>query len=178
MPSTLSLAQTWPWWLGFHVVVLVLIAIDLGAHHDEQGAMSKKEALGWSTLWIACSLAFCGVVWVFFGAEAGTTWLSAYLLEKSLSVDNLFVILLIFGFFKVGPGLQHRVLFWGILGAVVLRASLILGGVALVQRFEFVLVIFGIILLYSAYKVMFSGEDDDEDLENTRSCVSFASSSP
>lgn len=173
MPSTLSLAQTWPWWLGFHVVVLVMLAIDLGAHHDEEGGMSKKAALGWSVLWIACSLVFCAVVWAFFGADAGATWLSAYLLEKSLSVDNLFVILLIFGFFKVAPGLQHRVLYWGILGAIVLRASLILGGVALVQRFEFVLVIFGVILLYSAYKVTFSGDDDEEDLENNKIVRAF-----
>ncbi|MCP4498387.1 MAG: TerC/Alx family metal homeostasis membrane protein [Deltaproteobacteria bacterium] len=154
-------------WGGFHIVIFIMLAIDLGWQRGCK-TFTTRAAIFWSVVWLATSLAFCVFVYQSFGAQPAYEWLSAYLLEKSLSVDNLFVFMLVFSTFKVETSNQHRVLFWGIFTAIVLRATMILGGVALVARFEFVLVLFGFFLLYTGGKLLLLGDDDDEDLENNR----------
>jgi len=160
-------------WVGFHAVVVVMLAIDLFAQRGSK-TFTTKAAAFWSALWVGLSLAFCGFVYQQFGTTAAQEWISAYLLEKSLSVDNLFVFMLVFGTFKVAQHDQHRVLFWGIFTAILLRAAMILGGVALVQQFQWVLYGFGGILIYTGGKLLLYGEDDeDDDLENKWIVKSF-----
>src|SRR4051794_2781176 len=123
-----------PWlWGGFLALVLALLALDLGVFHRKDRAIGVREALTWTAVWIALALAFDAFVWWRFGDEKAVEFLTGYLIEKSLSVDNLFVFLLVFATFKIPPALQHRVLFWGILTALVLRAAMILGGAALLE---------------------------------------------
>jgi tellurite resistance protein TerC len=149
-------------WAGFLLGVLVLLAIDLRVSSRQKSEQGFKEALGWSIFWIALSVGFGAFVWFGYGGEQGLEFFAGYLLEKSLSVDNLFVFVLLFRSFAIPPQHQHRVLFWGVLGALVLRGSLIVAGVALVHRFHWILAIFGSILLYSAYKLMFAQDEDEK----------------
>lgn len=148
-------------WVGFLAGVLVLLAIDLKISSREEHASRFKEALGWSIFWIILSLGFGAFVWFHYGGEQGLEFFAGYLLEKSLSVDNLFVFVLLFRSFAIPPQYQHRVLFWGVLGAIVLRGALIFAGVALVHRFHWIIAIFGAILVYTAWKIFF--HDDEED---------------
>jgi tellurite resistance protein TerC len=145
-------------WVSFLAGVLVLLAIDLYVS-SRQGETGFKEALGWSIFWIALSIGFGGFVWFRYGGEQGLEFFAGYLLEKSLSVDNLFVFVLLFRSFAIPPVYQHRVLFWGVLGALVLRGTLILAGVALVHRFHWILSVFGAVLIYSAWKILFADEE-------------------
>jgi len=120
-----------------------------------------REALWWSIFWIVLSVGFGFFVWFRYGGEQGLEYFAGYLLEKSLSVDNLFVFVLLFRSFAIPPQFQHRVLFWGVLGAIVLRGTLILAGVALVQRFHWIIAVFGAILVYTAWKILFHKEEVD-----------------
>jgi tellurite resistance protein TerC len=147
-------------WAGFVALVLVFLALDLGVFHRRDRAISVRNALAWTVVWVAVSLAFAGLVWWRFGRVAGEEFLTGYLIEKSLSVDNLFVFLIIFSTFAIPPALQHRVLFWGILGALVLRAAMILAGTALLQRFHWLLYLFGAFLLFTGVKLLASRGDD------------------
>ncbi|MHB8878422.1 MAG: TerC family protein [Myxococcaceae bacterium] len=147
-------------WGGFTVMVLVLLALDLGVFHRKAHAVSVKEAAFWSAIWIALSLLFGVFVFLKFGSEMAAQYLAGYVLEKALSVDNIFVILVLMAFFAVPAKLQHRVLFWGILGALVTRGVFILAGAALLQRFEWVMYLFGVILLYSAGKLALHKEEE------------------
>ncbi len=151
---------TWLW-VTFVVTVVAALAIDLLAHRDDH-VIGFKEAAWWSALWVGLSLVFAVVVGVTLGATAGVEFTTAWLLEKSLSVDNLFVFALIFAYFKVPAKYQHRVLFFGVMGALVFRAIFLALGVQVVERFSPVLFLFAAILLYSAYKLL-TGEDDDYD---------------
>ena len=117
-------------WLGFTGLVLALLAIDLGVFHRKAHAVGVREATVWSAVWVALSLGFCVWVWASFGPERGTEFLTGYLIEKALAVDNIFVIYAIFAYFAVPAAYQHRVLFWGILGALVMRGVFILLGAA------------------------------------------------
>jgi tellurite resistance protein TerC len=143
--------------VSFIAGVLVLLAIDLrvSSKQDEKGF---KEAVGWSLFWIALSLGFGAFVWFRYGGEQGLEFFAGYLLEKSLSVDNLFVFVLLFRSFAIPAVHQHRVLFWGVLGALILRGTLIVAGVALVHRFHWILSVFGAVLIYSAWKILFTDE--------------------
>jgi tellurite resistance protein TerC len=156
-------------WLGFNLFVLAMLAMDLGLFHREEHAVTPKEAGAWTVVWIILSLGFCGGVW-FSGhwdnAQA-MQWVTAYVIEYALSVDNLFVFLMVFAYFRVAPEVQHRVLFWGILGAFIMRAALILAGTALVHRFHWLLYLFGAFLIFTAAKMAFSKEDEDADPEQT-----------
>ncbi len=168
-------------WVGFFVLIIVLLAIDLGVINKKAHAISMREAVRMSVLWISIGLAFSGLVYLIYefhwggiGAEArvnglqGTTeYITAYLIEKSLSVDNIFVIAMLFRYFKVPAAYQHRVLYWGILGAIVFRGIMIAAGVALVQSFDWIFYVFGAILVFTAYKMLF-GADDDIDIEHSR----------
>jgi tellurite resistance protein TerC len=148
-------------WAGFLAGVLILLAVDLriAARRDKLGGF--REAMWWSVFWIFISLAFGAWVWAYYGGEQGLEFFAGYLLEKSLSVDNLFVFVLLFRSFAIPPAYQHRVLFWGVLGALVLRGALILAGVALVHHYRWILAIFGAVLIYTAIKILFH-EDETE----------------
>jgi tellurite resistance protein TerC len=148
-------------WVCFLAGVLLLLGIDLWISGRQKSEQGFKEALGWSLFWIALSIGFGAFVWFRYGGEQGLEFFAGYLLEKSLSVDNLFVFVLLFRSFAIPPQQQHRVLFWGVLGALILRGSLIMVGVALVKRFHWVLSVFGVVLIYSAYKILFTDENDE-----------------
>ncbi|MGI8679424.1 MAG: TerC family protein [Jatrophihabitans sp.] len=148
-------------WLGFGAVVVGMLAVDLLAHRRAH-VIGFREAAWWSALWIGLSLAFAVVVAIGLGGSAGVEFTTAWLLEKSLSVDNLFVFALIFGYFKVPRAYQHRVLFFGVIGALVFRGIFLAAGVAVVNQFTAILFAFAAVLLYSAYKLM-KGDDDAYD---------------
>lgn len=145
-------------WAAFAAVVVILLAIDLLAHRGAH-IIGFKEAAWWSALWVGVALIFGGVVFATLGTTAGVEYTTAWLLEKSLSVDNLFVFALIFGYFKVPREYQHRVLFFGVIGALVFRGIFLAAGVAIVSKFAVVLFVFAAILLYSAWKLMKDEED-------------------
>lgn len=148
-------------WAAFAAIVLTLLAIDLLAHRGAH-VIGFKEAAWWSALWVGVALVFGGVIFATLGTTAGVEYTTAWLLEKSLSVDNLFVFALIFGYFKVPKEYQHRVLFFGVIGALVFRGIFLAAGVAIVSKFTVVLFVFAAILLYSAWKLM-KDEDDSYD---------------
>jgi tellurite resistance protein TerC len=140
-------------WVGFTVFVLAMLFLDLSVFHRRCHAVSFREALGFSALWVGLALLFgLGIYWR-FGTDCALEYAAGYLIEKSLSVDNLFVFLLIFTSFRIPPELQHRVLFWGVLGALVMRGLFIGAGAALLQRFHWVLYLFGVVLIVSAVKM-------------------------
>ncbi|OZC92853.1 tellurium resistance protein TerC [Rhodococcus sp. 06-418-1B] len=145
-------------WAAFAAVVVILLAIDLLAHRGAH-IIGFREAAWWSALWVGVALIFGGVVFATLGTTAGVEYTTAWLLEKSLSVDNLFVFALIFGYFKVPREYQHRVLFFGVVGALVFRGIFLAAGVAIVSKFTVVLFVFAAILLYSAWKLMKDEED-------------------
>lgn len=143
----------WYWWAAFVVAVLVMLAIDLFVAHRKPHKVSSKEAATWSAIWITLGLVFGAAVWLVRGGQAGQEYLTAYLIEKSLSVDNLFVFVLIFSFFRVPAAYQHRVLFYGVLGAFVFRGIFIALGAVLLSKFSWIAFLFGAILIYTAWKV-------------------------
>ncbi len=140
-------------WIAFNAFVLVLLALDLGVFHRKAHAVSLKEAGAWSAVWIALALAFGAGLWHFEGPEPALQYLAGYLIEKSLSVDNIFVIALIFTYFAVPALHQHRVLFWGILGALLMRGALIAAGSLLLERFHFLVWVFGAFLVLTGIKM-------------------------
>ncbi len=153
-------------WAVFNGIVILLLLLDLGVFHRSAERVSVRQALLWSAFWIFLSLVFNGWIYHSQGSEKGMEFLAGYILEKSLSVDNLFVFLLIFSYFKVPAELQHRVLFFGILGALVLRGIFIYLGVTLVREAAWVLYIFGAFLVYSGFKLLTHDDDDDANPEN------------
>lgn len=168
---------------GFAVVVVVMLLLDLGVFNKKVHAVSSKEAAIWSVVWISLSMIFSGVIYLTSGFEKFTQFQSAYWIEKALSVDNLFVFILVFGFFNVPKELHHKVLFWGIIGALLFRAIFIFAGVGLINltylpemmvfgylvKINIVLLIFGLFLIYAGIKSWFAGEDDDEEKDFSKS---------
>ena len=152
-------------WVGFTVLVLVLLFLDLGVFHREARAVSRKEAGIWSIVWIGLSLIFNAGIYYTSGAEPALEFLAGYLIEKSLSVDNIFVFLLIFSYFSVPLVYQHRILFWGILGALVMRGIFIAVGATLLHHFHWVMYLFGIFLIFTGIKMAIS-EDTESDPED------------
>ncbi|MEN9505176.1 MAG: hypothetical protein RI958_1102, partial [Actinomycetota bacterium] len=167
MPSLLAASDRfveldvplWAWGALIAFIVLLLV-VDLVVFHREAHDVHTKEAAVESVIWVSIGLAFTFVIWFAFSGAAAGEYISGYLIEKSLSVDNVFVWALIFTYFKVPGKYQHRVLFWGIFGALVLRAIFIFAGVALIEQFEWVLYLFGAFLLYTAFKLITSGDDE------------------
>jgi len=149
-------------WAGFLAGVLVLLALDLRISSRRGHGARFREAIGWSLFWIALSLGFGFWIWIIYGGEQGLQFFAGYLLEKSLSVDNLFVFVLLFQAFAIPAEYQHRVLFWGVLGALVLRGGLILAGVALVHRFHWIIAVFGAVLVYTAAKIALHRDGEEE----------------
>ena len=175
-------------WLltGFILFIFLLLAIDLGVFHRHAHQVSVREALGWSAMWVALGLSF--TVFIYFayegqwfglgtkvdpidhkvnnGAAAAVKYLTGYVLEKTLSVDNIFVIAMIFGFFAVPQIYQHRVLYWGILGALLMRGVMIIGGAALIRQFHWILYVFGVFLLFTGVKMLFLKTEEMDPGQN------------
>ncbi|ALL15032.1 TerC family protein [Caulobacter henricii] len=152
-------------WAGFMLAVVTLLAFDLGILNRKTREIGVRQSLVMSLVYISLGLGFGGLVWMQLGATAGVEYLTGFVIEKSLAIDNVFVIALIFGFFAIPPALQHRVLFWGILGVIVLRAIMIGVGAALVSEFGWVLYIFAAFLILTGVKMLFAG-DKPMDLAN------------
>ncbi|MEM9074355.1 MAG: TerC/Alx family metal homeostasis membrane protein [Myxococcota bacterium] len=171
-------------WAGFLTLVAFMLALDLGVFHKDEHEVSAKEALIWTAVWITCGLAFTGFVWLVYengwfgmtvldeegnelpvapgnGLIAATRYVTAYLLEKSLSIDNIFVIALVFGQFKVQPIHRHRVLFWGVLGAIVMRGAMLLGGLWLLHRFTWLFYVFGGYLAITGIRLLLPEKEDE-----------------
>jgi tellurite resistance protein TerC len=145
-------------WAGFIALVLVFLALDLFVFHRKAHAVSMREALVWSVVWVILAMLFAGFVYLDFGGTRAVEFVTGYLIEKSLSVDNLFVFVLIFTAFRIPAALQHRVLFWGILSALVLRAVMILGGAVLLEKFHWLMYVFGGFLILTGFKMAFQKE--------------------
>lgn len=152
-------------WIGFNAFILAMLAFDLGVVNKKEKAISFKESILWVAFWSSLALAFNGLVYYWFGPEKAFEFLTGYVIEWSLSVDNLFVFIVIFNYFNVPKQYQHRVLFWGILGALVLRGAFILVGVTLFQKFEWMVYIFGAILIFTGFKMFFQNDDEDPELD-------------
>jgi tellurite resistance protein TerC len=141
-------------WVVFNLFVLVMLALDLGVLHRRAHEASYREALSWSVLWIALSLCFSGIIFWTMGNQKGLEFLAGYVVEKSLSVDNLFLFAVIFNSFAIPMRYQHRVLFWGILGALVMRAIMIFFGITLLEKFHWLFYVFGGFLILTSIKMM------------------------
>ncbi len=169
-----SLATSTLAWVGFCLFILVMLAIDLGLFNRKPHEISYRNAAVWSGVWVALALIFAGLLfgplgWELFGAarhQKGLEFLAGYLIELSLSVDNLFVFLLIFSYFKVPPKYQHRVLYWGVLGALIMRVAMILAGTALLDRFHWIIYFFGAFLVYTGGQMLRGGQTEMEPEEN------------
>jgi tellurite resistance protein TerC len=155
-------------WIGFNIFVLSMLALDLGVFHRRAHAVRVREAVIWSVVWIALAGVFNIVLYFGFGGERALEFLTGYLIEKSLSIDNLFVFLIIFSYFRVPAEFQHRVLFWGVLGALVMRAGFIASGVALIERFHWIIYIFGGFLILTGIKM---SQHKDKELNPDRNPV-------
>ena len=165
-------------WIGFVVFVITMLSLDLFVFHEKDSVIKVKEALLWSAFWIGLAVVFnIGIYLVVghfnvfgleqtealrLGKQKALEFLTGYLIEESLSVDNLFVFIMIFGFFKIEPKYQHRILFWGIIGAIVMRAIFIFAGVALIERFAWIMYFFGAFLIYTGLHMLFEKDDDKE----------------
>lgn len=159
-------------WIVFIAAILIFLALDLGVFNKEAHEIKTKEAAIWTSLWVSIALSFSGVIWWLFDSgfvenPTGLTpdtavlkYITGYLIELSLSIDNVFVIAVIFTSFKIPKLYQHRVLFWGILGAIVFRALMIIFGVALINKFDWIVYVFGVFLIYTAYKMLRSDASD------------------
>ena len=141
-------------WVGFNLFVLLAIALDLGVFHRKAHKISIREAAAWSVVWIALATAFGAFVWHWFGATRGMEYFTGYVIEKALSVDNLFVFLVIFRTFQVDEKVQHRVLEWGILGALIMRGIMIAAGAALIAEFHWIIGVFGVFLIYTGLHML------------------------
>jgi tellurite resistance protein TerC len=149
-------------WGGFIAFVLAMLALDLGVFHRKAHAVSLKEAAIWSCVWVSLALSFNAGMYFIYGPRPALEFLTGYLIEKALSVDNIFVILVIFSYFRVSPNYQHRVLFWGILGALAMRAVFIVLGAKLLQSFHWMIYLFGAFLIITAIRLMLeTGEEKD-----------------
>jgi tellurite resistance protein TerC len=166
--SRVPIPNEWLAWIGFHILIFAMLALDLGVFRHGARVVTIREALGWSAVWIALALVFnVGVaVWHPRHHEAAFEFFTGYVVEKSLSVDNLFVFLVIFSYFRVRPEHQHRLLFWGILGALALRAVFIFGGIALLNHFHWLIYVLGAFLVFTGIKLIFKGDDHPQPDRN------------
>jgi tellurite resistance protein TerC len=140
-------------WILFNVFVLVMLALDLGVFNRKSHVVSVKEALLWSVIWIFLALVFNTIIYFWQGQQKALEFFTGYLVEKALSVDNIFVFIMIFSYFSIPPQFQHKVLFWGITGALIMRVIFIFTGVALIEKFHITIYFFGALLIYTGYKM-------------------------
>jgi tellurite resistance protein TerC len=163
----MALIQITPWhWAGFILCILIFLALDLGVFHRGSRVVKFKEALAWSALWFTLAMLFAGTLAYGRGHEEAAQFTTGYLIELSLSLDNVLVIALIFAAFRVPVQFQHRVLFWGILGALVMRGVMIAAGVALIREFDWVMYVFGVFLVFTGIKMLFTGQQTVETETN------------
>jgi tellurite resistance protein TerC len=155
-------------WLfvAFNVGVLLMLALDLGVFNRKAHVASVKEAATWSAVWIALSLGFAGVIWHLYGKQDALEFVTGYVIEYSLSVDNIFVIVLIFSYFRIPDKYQHRVLFWGIIGALLMRGAMIAAGTFLIQQFHWIIYVFGAFLIFTGIRMATHDESDIEPEAN------------
>jgi tellurite resistance protein TerC len=156
-------------WIGFHVFVFIMLALDLGVFHKHTHKIPVKEAIMWSCMWIFLALLFDLFIYLDkdFGRIKALEFLTAYVIEYSLSVDNIFVFILIFSYFAVNARYQHKILFWGILGALIMRGIFIFTGVALINRFHWIVIVFGSFLVYSGIRMLFQQESEIDPEKNS-----------
>ncbi len=147
-------------WTGFNVFVLAMLALDLGVFHRKAHVVSLRESLAWTVVWIMLALLFTAGMWHFAGSQKALEFFTGYLIEKSLSVDNLFVFALLFTYFAVPPQFQHKVLFWGILGALIMRAVMIALGAVLIAKFAWIIYVFGAFLILTGIKMIVKREEE------------------
>ncbi len=152
-------------WIGFNVFVLAMLALDLGVFNRKAHTVTVREAGAWTAVWVSLALTFNAGLYFVAGPQAGLEFLTGYLIEYSLSVDNIFVFVLLFTSFAVPSQYQHRVLFWGILGALIMRGAMIGLGVALITSFHWIIYLFGAFLLFAGVRMFFSDEEETVDLE-------------
>ena len=159
-------------WIGFHIFIFLMLALDLGVFHKKIHKVPVKEAIIWSIVWISLAILFSICIHLFIYPEPGVgrtkalEFLTGYVIEYSLSVDNIFVFILIFSYFNVDDRYQHKVLFWGILGALIMRASFIFAGVALINRFHWIVIIFGGFLIFTGIRMLIQKEEPADPERN------------
>ena len=160
------MSQPWWVWAGFTTFVLAMLALDLGVFHRKAHSVTTKEAGIWTAVWVSLA-ALLGVgVYLTMGKQPALEFLAGYLVEEALSVDNLFVFILIFSYFRVPDELRHRVLFWGIIGALVMRGAMIAAGAALIDRFHWIIYVFGAFLVYTGARMAFKSDDEIDPEHN------------
>jgi tellurite resistance protein TerC len=147
-------------WIGFNVFVLAMLALDLGVFHRKAHVVSFKESMTWTVVWVALALLFNAGIWHFSGSQKALEFFTGYVIEKSLSVDNVFVFAMLFSYFAVPPLYQHKVLFWGVLGALVMRAAMIALGAALIAKFSWIIYLFGAFLILTGIKMVLKREEE------------------
>ena len=157
--------STWLW-IGFSVFIFTMLSLDLGLFNRKAHTIKYREAWIWSGIWVTLAMIFAGIVFYYLGSQRGLEFLTGYIIELSLSVDNLFVFLLIFSYFKVPAKFQHRVLFWGVMGALFMRLTMIFVGAALINRFHWIIYIFGGFLVYTGIKMFRQDEIDVQPEQN------------
>jgi tellurite resistance protein TerC len=144
------------WWIGFIGFLIAMLALDLGVFHRKAHVISFREAIAWSAVWVTIAFIFNGVVYFTRGEQAALEFLTGYVVEKSLAVDNIFVFVMVFAYFQVPSLYQHKVLFWGILGALAMRAAFIFAGIELIQQFHFTIYFFGALLVFTGIKMLWA----------------------
>lgn len=155
----------WPW-IIFNAFVLLMLAIDLGVFNRQAKIVTVRQAIAWSVVWISLALLFNAWIYYSMGKKPALEFLTGYLVEKSLSVDNIFVFILLFGFFKVPDAYRHRVLFWGVIGALIMRAIFIAVGAVLIAKFHWIIYIFGAFLIFTGYKMFKKSAQDMHPEQN------------
>jgi tellurite resistance protein TerC len=160
------MSESFVLWTAFNLFVLGMLALDLGVFHRKSHEVGIKEALTWTSVWITLAMLFNLFIYYYFDKEKAVEFFTGYLIEKSLSIDNIFVIIMIFSYFKVPTAYQHKVLFWGILGALIMRVAFILAGVELIHRFHWLIYIFGGFLVITGIRMFASGDTRLEPEKN------------
>ncbi len=158
-------SSTWLW-IGFSAFILLMLSLDLGLFNRKAHTIKYREAVVWSAVWVSLAMIFAVLVFWYQGTKLGLMFLTGYVIELSLSVDNLFVFLLLFSYFKVPARFQHRVLFWGVMGALVMRLTMIFIGAALINRFHWIIYIFGVFLVYTGLKMFRQADTDLQPEDN------------
>lgn len=153
-------------WIGFIAFVLLMLALDLGIFHRKSHEVKIKEALIWSAVWISIAMVFNYGIYVYMGEVKAIEFLTGYVIEKSLSIDNLFVFIMIFSYFNIDKKYQHKVLFWGIIGALIMRSIFIFAGVALINKFHWIIYIFGAFLIFTGAKMLFQKDEKMDPNKN------------
>ena len=153
-------------WIGFSLFILTMLSLDLGLFNRKAHTIRYREAWIWSAVWVTLAMVFAGIVFYYLGSQRGFEFVTGYIIELSLSVDNLFVFLILFSYFKVPAKFQHRVLFWGVMGALVMRLTMIFVGAALINRFHWIIYIFGAFLVYTGIKMFRQEELDVQPEQN------------